>query len=145
MLKAKLDETSFLELIQKYDIIILTETWKADTLKINIEGFCDYSQVLPKHKNAIRHSGGITVLAKNHIRFGLKLVEDTEGFLWFRLETSLFQFENDMFLCGVYIPPNNTTPTITIKTDYFGKLNEMLIKCKRGHFNHGRSESNNRE
>ena len=39
MLKAKLDETSFLELIQKYDIIILTETWKADNLKINIGGF----------------------------------------------------------------------------------------------------------
>ena len=144
-LKSKLDNPSFLELIQKYDIIILTETCKADTLKINIEGSWDYSQVRPKHKNAIRHSGGITVLAKNHIRFGLKLVEDTEGFLWFRLETSLFQFENDMFLCGVYIPPNNTTPTITTKTDYFGKLNEMLIKCKRGHFNHGRSESNNRE
>ena len=39
MLKAKLDETSFLELIQKYDIIILRETWKADNLKINIGGF----------------------------------------------------------------------------------------------------------
>ena len=55
--------------------MILTETWKADTLKINI-GFWNYSQVYPKHKNAIRHSGGITVFAKNHIIFGIKLVED---------------------------------------------------------------------
>ena len=127
-LKTKLDDPSFLELIQKYDIIILKETWKADTLKINLEDFWDYSQVRPKHKNAIRHSGGITVLAKNHIRFVLKLVENTEVFL--RLEKSLFQFENDIFLCGAYIPPNNTTPTITAKTDYFRKLNEMLIKYK---------------
>ena len=127
-LKTKLDDPSFLELIQKYDIIILTETWKADTLKINIEGFWDYSQVRPKHKNAIRHSGGITVLAKNHLRFGLKLVEDTEEFLWFRLKKSLFQLENDIFLCAAYIPPNNTTPTITTKKYYFGKLNEILIK-----------------
>ena len=37
---------------------MLIETWKADTLKINIDGFWDYSQVLPKHKNTIRHSGG---------------------------------------------------------------------------------------
>ena len=36
--KTKLDNLSLLELIQKYDIIILTETWKSDTLKINIEG-----------------------------------------------------------------------------------------------------------
>ena len=38
-LKTKLDHSSFLELILKYDIIILTETWKKDTLKSNIEGF----------------------------------------------------------------------------------------------------------
>ena len=40
-LKSTLDDTSFLELIQKHEVIILTETWKADTLKINIEGFWD--------------------------------------------------------------------------------------------------------
>ena len=97
-LKSKLDDPSFLELIRKYDIIILTETWKSGTLKINIESFWDYSQVRRKHKNATRHSGGIAVLAKSHIRFGLKLVEDTEGFLWFWLEKSLFLLEKDIFL-----------------------------------------------
>ena len=105
-------------------------TWKEDTLKSNIEGFWDDSQVRLKHKNAISYSGGITVLAKNHIRFGLKLVEDTEGYLWFRLQKSLFQFENGIFLYGGYIPPNNTIPTITTKTEYFEKLNEMLLKSK---------------
>ena len=120
-LKAKLDDPSFLELIQKYDIIILTETWKVDTL-INIEGFWDYSRARPKHKDVIRHSGGIKVLAKNPIRVGLKLVEDTEGSLWFRLEKSLLQLDNNIFLCGAYIPPSNTTPTITTKMNYFGKL-----------------------
>ena len=74
--------------------------------------------------------GGITVLEKNHVRFGLKLVENAERFLWFRLEKSLFQLQNDIFLYGAYIPPNNTTPTITTKAGYFGKLNEMLIKYK---------------
>ena len=54
-LKTKLDNPSFLELIQKYDITILTEAWKADTLNIIIEGFWDYLQVRLKHKNAIRH------------------------------------------------------------------------------------------
>ena len=64
-LKTKLHDPSFLELIQKYVIIISTETWKANTLKINIEGFWDYSKFRPKHKNAVRHSGSTTVLAKN--------------------------------------------------------------------------------
>ena len=112
-IKTKLDDPSFLELIQKYDIIILTETY--DTLKINIEDFWDYSQVRPKHKNAIRHSGSIAVLAENHIRFGLKLVEDTEWLLWFRLLK--FQFEYDIFLCGTYIPPNYYKNGLFSKTE----------------------------
>ena len=82
-----------------------------------------------KPRNAIKYSRGITVLEKNHIRFGLKLVEDTERFLRFRLEMFAFQLENDIFLFGAYnIPPNNITLTITTKTDYFGKLDEILIK-----------------
>ena len=76
----------------------------------------------------IRHSGGNTDLGKNDTRFGMKLVEDTEGSLWFWLEKSLFQLENDIFLCGAYIPSHNTTPIITVKTAYFGKLKKTLIK-----------------
>ena len=49
-------------------------------------------------------------------------MDNKEGFLWFHLEKS--------FLCGAYIPPNNTSPTITTKMDYLRKLNEMLLKYK---------------
>ena len=103
---------------------------KVDTSKADIEGFWVYSQVHLKYKNAIRHSGSITALTKTHVRFGLKLLEITEGFLWFLLEKSVLQLENKVFLCETNILPNNTTPSITTKTDYFGKLNEMLIKWK---------------
>ena len=109
-LKSKLDNPSFLELIQKYDIIILTETWKANTLKINIEGFWDYSQVCSKHKNAIRHSGGIAVLAKNHIRFGLNLVEDTERFLCFGWRMTSF------FVEPICLPITPLLPLLQKKT-----------------------------
>ena len=66
-LKPKLDDPNFIDFIQEY-VMSFTETWKADTSKINIEVY--YSQIRPKHKNAIRHSGGITILAK-HIRPGI--------------------------------------------------------------------------
>ena len=82
-LKPKLEDPNFLETIQDYDISILTETWKNDPSKVNIEGFWDYSQVQTKHKNAIRHSGGISILVRYNIRPGLKLIENAEGFLWF--------------------------------------------------------------
>ena len=111
-LKPKLEDPNFLEFIKDYDISIFSKTWKADTSKLNIEGFWDYSQVRPKHKNAIRHSGGITIYAKHNIRPGLRLVENSQIFLWIRLEKYFFNLENDIFLCGAYIPPKNTTQNI---------------------------------
>ena len=68
-LKPKLGHPNFIDFIQKY-VVILTETWKANTSKINIDGYRDFSQIRPKDKNAIRHSGGITILAKHIIRPG---------------------------------------------------------------------------
>ena len=70
-----------MELIKGYDNSIFSETWKADISKLNIEGLWDYSQVRLKHKNSVRHSGEITILAKHNIRPRLKLVENLDGFL----------------------------------------------------------------
>ena len=130
-LKPKLEEPHFLKFIENYDISILTETWKGDTLKINIEGFRDFSQVQPKHKLVIRHSDRITILAKFNIRPGLKLVENTEGFLWFCLDKTFSKLKNDIFLCGAYIPPRNTTTKVILKTEYFGNLEKSILKYKR--------------
>ena len=119
-----------MEFIKDYDIFIFSKTWKADTPKLNIEGFWDYSQVRPKHKNAIRHSGGITILAKHNIQPELRLVENSEGFLWIRLGKSFFNLENDIFLCGAHIPPKNTTQNILSKTDYFDSSENSVFKYK---------------
>ena len=112
-MKPKLGDPNFIYFIQKYDVVIFTETWKADTSKVNIEGYWDYSQTRPKRKNATIHSGGITVLAI--IRPGIKFVENTEVFLWFKLDKNFFQTDNDIFFCGAYIPPKNTTKNILAK------------------------------
>ena len=55
----------------------------------------------------------------NSIRFGLKLVEDTEGFLWFWLEKSLFQLENDIFqifYLPIYLPIKPPPPLLQKRT-----------------------------
>ena len=83
-LKPKLGDPNFINFIQKY-VVILT-----GTSKINNEGYWDSSQIRPKHKNAIRHSGGITIQAKHIIRPAIKLVEKTEEFRWFKLDKNFF-------------------------------------------------------
>ena len=93
-----------------------------------MEGFWDFSQVRQKHFNAIRHSGGITVLVKNTIRQGVRLAEDSEGFIRLRLEKPFFKLQNDVFLLSyvepIYLPA--IQPRISIsKTDYFGDLDNF--------------------
>ena len=129
-LKPKLADPNVIDFIQKYDVVIFTEIWKADTSKINIERYRDYSQIRPKHTNATRLSGGITVLAKHIIRPDIKLFENTEGFLWFKLAKNAFQTDDDIFLCGAYIPPKNTTKNVLAKTDYFGNFEKAILRYK---------------
>ena len=127
-----------MDFIQKYNVVIFIETWKVDTGKINIEGYWDYSQIRPKHKNAVSHSGGIAILAKHIIRHGIKLIENTEVFLWFELDKNFFQTDNDIFLCRAYIPPKNTTKNILAKIDYFSNFEKAILKYKkRKHINFG--------
>ena len=57
-------------------------------------------------------------------------MENSEGFLWFCLKKSYFKLKNDVYLCGGYIPPANTTANITSKTDYFGNLEKSILKYK---------------
>ena len=129
-LKSKLEDPSCIKLVQQFDISVLTETWKRDTSKLDLEAFSDFSQVRQNHFNAIRHSGGMTVLVKNTIRQGVRLAEDPEGFIWLRLEKSFFKLQNDVFLCEAYVPLSNTTKNIHSKTDYFGNLENSILKYR---------------
>ena len=94
--------SNLLEFLKDYDIPIFSKTWKADTFKLNAERLWDYFLVRPKHKSAIRHSGGITILAKHNIRPGLKLVKNSEGFLWIRPEKYFLNLEMNISLWCLY-------------------------------------------
>ena len=129
-LKSKLEDPCFIKLVQQFDISVLTETWKRDTPKLELEGFCNFSQLRQEHFNAIRHFGGITALVKNTKRQGVRLAEYSEGLIWLLLEKSFFKLQNDVSLCGAYIPPSNTTQNIYSKTNCFGDLENAILKYR---------------
>ena len=89
-LSAQLNDSSFHDLLNLHDINILTETWRSSDSKIELTGFWDYSQVRPKHKNAIRHSGGISILIRKELRKGIKIAQDIEGFVWLKFDKTFF-------------------------------------------------------
>lgn len=123
-LEPKLNDPHFLDLLNKHDLCILCETWKKDESKLNLPGFWDFSQIRPKVKKIGRYSGGITVLAKNDIRKGVKVSLSTEGLLWIKLDKLFFSFSNNLFLCGGYFPPERSRNSVG-HIDFFGKLAEQ--------------------
>ena len=127
-LKVKLKDPSFLKFIEGFDIITLVETWLDGKQKLNLEGFWDYSQIRPKHEKAIRHSGGITVLVKDNLRPGIKMIKNEEGFIWLKMSKTFFRLQNDVFICATYIPPERTTVRINKKTDYWENFIKSLIE-----------------
>ena len=84
---------SFTNLIKKYDIIALTETWHTNdtcmqNLKENIpENFLYFQNARKnKHKRDKRNSGGIIVLYQKHLTNVISLTDNkTENMLWIKI------------------------------------------------------------
>ena len=121
-LDSMLLDPNFLDMINKHDICILTETMRKDDSKLNLNGFWDFSLVRPKEKKAGRFSGGITILVKSPLRKGIKIAHSSEGIVWLRLFQNEFKMKNDLFICAAYIPPQNANKNLFAKTDYFNDL-----------------------
>ena len=106
----KLVDTDFLEYIQTYDILFLTEAWNNKYTNLNIQGYSVYSCPRPKCSNrAKRDSGGIVIYCKNALANGIEIVKmDNRGIVWLKMKTTFFNFENDHYYCICYIPPEKS-------------------------------------
>jgi len=126
-LTSELEDPNFVDLLYNHDICLLNETWKSDDSKLNLPNLWDFSVVRQKHKKAGRNSGGVTVLCKEEIRPGVKVSSFSEGFIWLKLDQAFFNFNNPLFLCASYIPPQYSK-NIYNNTDYFQNLTNSLLK-----------------
>ena len=124
-LMPKLEEPSFIDLINAHDICLFYETWNKVDEKIGIPDYWDFSQVRPKYKKIGRYSGGITVMVKDDLRSGIKVVHNTEGFIWLKLDkTFLIWIMTFTFVRPTY--PLQGHPTPQTKKMIISKI--LLIK-----------------
>ena len=127
-LDSMLSDPGFTQLIQRHDICILSETMRMSDSKLNLENFWDDSQVRPKHEKKGRPSGGVTVLVKTPLRSGIKVVYKSEGLVWIQLDKYFFDFDEDLYICAVYIAPQSSDNVVAKRTDYF---NDLLVTTNR--------------
>lgn len=117
----KLVDDDFLNYINDYDILLLTETWNARTTNININGYKSFVCPRPRtNTRAKRASGGVIVYYKQWLENKLELVKtDYRGIIWFKLKKDLTNYDSDLYFCTCYIPPENSSVYKNVNSDLF--------------------------
>ena len=98
---------------------------------IQVDGFYSFSKCRKTvSKNSRRSSGGITIFVKSTLRKGTKFLdkESSEEFVWYKMDKTFFKLKHDIFICTVYIPPQNSSRESRLNIDRFEKLQNNIYK-----------------
>ena len=129
-LKEKVDYPDFLKLAQKMDILGVSETWLNDSDSIKLPGF----QYYPINRKVSKgpQKGGVGIFIKNEIRKHVKLCEElsNENFFCCKIKHDFLGYNEDMYICLVYIPPESSTREKRINIDHFKTLKSITAKIK---------------
>ena len=123
----KLSDNILGNVLKKYDIILLSETWASDQDEFALDGF-EYHNYPRKHihPNGKRNSGGLGVFIRQTIREGVdKWCHSDDIVAWYILRKSFFGIKNDIYLANIYIVPENSTH---LRHDEFDILKHYMEK-----------------
>ena len=108
----KLKDIDFLHYISNYDLIIFLETMKLDTYSPGVSGYVyKHFQRKFQHRRSRKPAGGIGVLFKSNLQLNgtIKVIKNSDFTVWIRIK----QDNTDLYLAGVYIPPLDSSSTIS--------------------------------
>ena len=128
-LNSKLDNADFINMIIKYDVITLTETFIMNEFK-NCLYFKDYCIFTAKAKKLSLHgrsSGGVIVMVKRKLeKYIEKISTDLDNTIILKLSKDLMATTKDIMYIATYIPPCDSKFWNTCQNGYGI---ELLEKC----------------
>lgn len=74
-----------------------------------------------------RFIGGISFYYRNE-QFIKAVQKDQCGKMWVKISARLFPFDQDAFICYIYVPPTNPKCLQTSNNDLYEQLETELIK-----------------
>ena len=76
-----------------------------------------------------RQSGGITVYFREELSDKISIVEKHDfGKMWIKISNELFHFNEDVYLCYIYIPPTNSKVLKDKDINFFDEIEKGLEK-----------------
>ena len=100
----KIKQPQLLNILNKYDIIALTETHANQDMLINLPGYSSIQVNRPEHHRARKHSGGLEILVKQEMREAVSFLQSTsKDILWLKIKSDALYITSDVYLGVVYI------------------------------------------
>jgi exonuclease III len=125
------DETCVHELSQ-HDLIGVIETHMSKDDSVHISGYYSVSVTRTKLRTARKHSGGITVLIRESLRPGIKVIEQScSELVWVKLDKEFFKTEKDIYIAFTYVTPTNSSYTRRAVVDVFSALENGITRHSR--------------
>ena len=124
----KLNDSDFVSKITENDIIFLSESWTDKSSNIELNDFTCYNFYRKfKHRKAKRNSGGIVIYVRNTIKTGISIAKNHyDTLVWLKLDKDLFGFQNNIFICGLYMWSDESPAAILNDIDVFNVLAEDI-------------------
>ena len=125
-----------MDLINSYEIILLGETWisKKHCIDLEINGY-QSEHVFGQKSHGVtkgRQSGGISVYFKNELKDNISIIEKHDfGIIWIKLSNTLFHFNEDVYICYVYIPPTSSKVRKDKDLEFFEEVEKGLEKYSK--------------
>ena len=102
----KLQNNDFLESINQYDFVVLTELWNHS--QIEAPGYKSFTTPSNKTNSSGRQSGGIYLSFKSRFQNEVSLVKNSNNCLWYKITKEIWGCAKDVDICGLYIQPQNS-------------------------------------
>ena len=122
-----------MDYISDFDLIFKSETGqsKTETWNFDISGF--YCELVPgnKFRNTTRgrYSGGLAFYYKDYLKHFVSVVKkEQSGILWIKISEELFSFDQNVFICNIYVPSTDTKVFNSSNTDLYDQLEQDIIK-----------------
>ena len=125
----KYSDPRFINEICNKDIVCLIETHCSLEESLSLDGFKPVHLIRPKSKGTYKRSGGISVFVKSELRPGVNFLEhENNDYIWLQLCRDFFGMKDDIYLCYVYNPPDNSSYTKSLDEDIFELIEKDISK-----------------
>ena len=107
-LSIKCQNPDFVNLVKKFDLICIQESWLTDSQTIDIQDYQYFRS--DRHKGKVlKKGGGVVLFFKKEFKKGLtKIKSKNPDNMWIKLNSNFFGLKNDTYLLCSYIPPRDS-------------------------------------